>query len=239
MQERLQKVLARAGVASRRAAEKLIQARKVLVNGQPVTLGTKIVVGVDRVTLEGRLLDLGAPALVTYALNKPRNVMTTLNDPQGRKAVSAFFADLHERVFPIGRLDYDAEGLLLLTNDGDLAYRLTHPKFGVSRTYHATVAGLVDAVTVLRLRGGVELTDGMATPTRVELLHKDSQTTSLEIVVREGRNHLIKRLCQAVGHEVISLRRVAYGGVDLGGLAPGERRRLSEAEVSQLWQATN
>jgi 23S rRNA pseudouridine2605 synthase len=239
MAERLQKVLARAGVASRRAAEKLIEEEKVLVNGLPVALGTKIVVGVDRVTLDGRLLELGPPALVSYALNKPRDVLTTLRDPQGRKTVSAFFADLGVRVFPVGRLDYDAEGLLLFTNDGELAYRLTHPKFGVSRTYLARVAGSVDASTVERLRSGVELIDGMARPTRVDIPSKDSDTTELEIVVEEGRNHLIKRLCQAVGHEVVSLRRTTYGGIGLEGLAPGERRLLTVAEIGRLWQSTN
>jgi 23S rRNA pseudouridine2605 synthase len=232
--ERLQKVLARAGVASRRAAEKLIADGKVLVNGVPVALGTKIVLGVDRVTLEGRVLELSPPALVSFALNKPRDVLTTLRDPQGRTTIRAFCADLPVRVFPVGRLDYDAEGLLLLTNDGQLAYRLTHPKFGVPRTYLARVTGLVDTTTLRRLREGVELTDGMARPTRVDVAGRSAGATDLEIVVDEGRNHLIKRLCQAVGHEVAVLRRTAYGGVTLGTLAPGEKRPLSEVEVKAL-----
>jgi 23S rRNA pseudouridine2605 synthase len=237
-EERLQKVLARAGISSRRAAEKLIAEEKVLVNGRAVALGTKVVVGVDRVTLDGRLLELSPPELETYALNKPRLVLTTLSDPQGRPTVTSFVSDLTTRVFPVGRLDFDAEGLLLLTNDGDLAYRLTHPKFGVTRSYVATVAGTVDEATVERLRVGVELTDGMARPIGVEVRRRPPQGTELEIVVNEGRNHLIKRLCEAVGHEVSRLCRVEYGGIRLGALTVGQRRRLTADEVRRLREAT-
>jgi 23S rRNA pseudouridine2605 synthase len=236
-EERLQKVLARAGISSRRAAEKLIAEGKVLVNGQTVPPGTKVVAGVDRVTLEGRPLDLATPVPVTYALNKPRLVVTTLSDPQGRKTVAAFLSGLEARVFPVGRLDYDAEGLLLLTNDGELAYRLTHPKFGVSRTYLATVAGTVAEATLERLRAGVELIDGIAKTQRVEVTRRSGEQTELEIVVAEGRNHLIKRLCEAVGHEVVRLRRIEYGGVRLGELAPGQLRPLSKAELQALSDA--
>jgi 23S rRNA pseudouridine2605 synthase len=238
MEERLQKILARAGVSSRRAAEKLIEQEKVLVNGRPVALGTKIVIGVDRVTLDGRLLELTPPAAVSYALNKPRHVVTTLSDPQGRKTVATFISDLPARLFPVGRLDYDAEGLLLLTNDGDLAYRLTHPRFAVARTYLTRVTGTVDPTTLERLRAGIELTDGVARPTRVSIEGKVGDTTDLEIVVTEGRNHLIKRLCEAVGHEVIALCRTEYGGVRLGKLQAGQRRLLTAVEVKQLWRAT-
>jgi len=237
-EERLQKVLARAGISSRRAAEKLIAEEKVLVNGHAVALGTKIVVGVDRVTLDGRVLELSPPELETYALNKPRLILTTLSDPQGRPTVSSFVSDLTTRVFPVGRLDFDAEGLLLLTNDGDLAYRLTHPKFGVTRSYLATVGGAVDEATVERLRAGVELTDGVARPIRVEVRRRTTDATDLEIVVNEGRNHLIKRLCEAVGHEVIRLCRLEYGGIRLGGLAAGKRRQLTADEVRRLREAT-
>jgi pseudouridine synthase len=230
----LQKVLARAGVSSRRAAEKLIAEGKVLVNGRRMPPGTKVIVGVDQVTLEGRALELASPKLVTYALNKPRLVVTTLNDPQGRRTVRELVSGIDARLFPVGRLDFDAEGLLLMTNDGELAYRLTHPKFAVRRTYVATVAGRVADVTVDRLRAGIALTDGVATPTRVDVIRQTDGETDLEIVVAEGRNHLIKRLCEAVGHEVRRLRRVEYGGVRLGSLPSGKLRLLSDAELRAL-----
>jgi 23S rRNA pseudouridine2605 synthase len=238
-EERLQKVLARAGISSRRAAEKLIAEGRVLVNGQTVAPGTKVVVGVDQVTLEGRVLELSTPASVTYALNKPRLVVTTLSDPQGRKTVAAFLSGLQARVFPVGRLDYDAEGLILLTNDGELAYRLTHPKFAVSRTYVVAVTGAVDEATVERLRNGVELIDGIARTVRVEVKRRSEDETELEIVVAEGRNHLIKRLCEAVGHEVVRLRRTEYGGVRLGELASGQLRAVSAEELRGLTEAAN
>jgi 23S rRNA pseudouridine2605 synthase len=235
--ERLQKVLGRAGISSRRAAEKLIAEGKVLVNGLRVPPGTKVVVGVDAVTLDGRPLELATPTPVIYALNKPRLVVTTLSDPQGRKSVAAFLSDLGARVFPVGRLDFDAEGLLLVTNDGELAYRLTHPKFAVSRTYLVTVLGKVAESTVDRLRAGVELTDGVAQTVRVEVKRRSEDWTELEIVVAEGRNHLIKRLCEAVGHEVTRLCRTEYGGVRLGTLASGQLRPLTALEVEGLAQA--
>jgi 23S rRNA pseudouridine2605 synthase len=227
-------VLARAGVSSRRAAEKLIAEGRVLVNGRQMPPGTKVVVGIDRVTLDGKPLDLASPQLVTYALNKPRLVVTTLNDPQGRRTVREFVSAVDARLFPVGRLDFDAEGLLLMTNDGELAYRLTHPKFAVSRTYVATVAGKVAESTIDRLRAGIALTDGVATPIRVDATRRADDATDLEIVVAEGRNHLIKRLCEAVGHDVRRLRRVEYGGVWLGRLASGKMRLLSDAEVRAL-----
>jgi 23S rRNA pseudouridine2605 synthase len=236
-EERLQKVLARAGVSSRRAAEKLIAEGKILVNGKTVAPGTKVVIGVDTVTLEGKPLELAPPAAVVYALHKPRLVVTTLSDPQGRKTVAAFLSGITGRVFPVGRLDYDAEGLLLLTNDGQLAYRLTHPKFAVTRTYLAMVMGEVSESTLERLRGGVELLDGMARTLRVEVKGRFESKTELEIVVAEGRNHLIKRLCEAVGHEVLRLRRIEYGGVRLGELGPGQIRPLMAVEVSRLTEA--
>ena len=234
MTERLQKYLARAGVASRRLAEKLIAEGRVQVNNAAVTeMGTKVEAGKDLVTVDGKLVD--PPAARSYfAFYKPPSVVTTLSDPQGRPTVGDFAREVGTRVFPVGRLDYDAEGALLLTDDGELAHKLLHPSFQVPRTYLAKVKGVPTEETLAKLRGGVRLEDGMATPTQVQLFEKAEKNTWVKIVVAEGRQHLIKRLCAAVGHPVVRLFRPSYAGVTVHGMKPGELRPLSSQEVQRL-----
>jgi len=231
MVERLQKFLARAGVASRREAEKLIASGRVAVNNQTVAeMGTKVASS-DLVTVDGRLVD--APEARSYFLfYKPPGVVTTMQDPQGRQTIADFVDQIPGRVFPVGRLDYDAEGALLLTDDGALAHRLTHPKFGVLRVYLAKVRGVPTPEALEKLRRGVRLEDGMASPKSVEIFEKVEKNTWLKIAVSEGRPHLIKRLCAAIGHPVQRLFRPSQGGLAVGGLRPGEMRALSAAEIA-------
>jgi 23S rRNA pseudouridine2605 synthase len=232
--ERLQKYLARAGVASRRHAEELITAGRVTVNNETVTeLGSRVEPGKDLVAVDGQLVT--PPDETSYfVLYKPIGVVTTLSDPQGRPTVASYVEETGKRLFPVGRLDYDAEGALLFTDDGALAHKLTHPSFQVPRMYLAKVKGVPDAATLDKLRGGVRLEDGMATPLSVDVFEAAERNTWLKIVVAEGRPHLIKRLCAAVGHPVVRLFRPAYAGVGVEGMRPGDLRSLKKAEVELL-----
>jgi 23S rRNA pseudouridine2605 synthase len=234
MEERLQKVLARAGVASRRKAEEYIAAGRVEVNGKRVTeLGSRVDAARDTIRVDGRLV-ADIEERVYYVLFKPAGCVTTLKDPEGRPTVRDYMRTIHERVYPVGRLDYDAEGALLLTNDGDLAHRLMHPKFGARRTYLAKVKGEPNAAVIDRLQKGVRLEDGIARPLEAALVSHTEKNTWIRLVVAEGRPHLVKRLCEAVGHPVQRLFRASYAGVTVDGMMPGELRTLSAAEVRQL-----
>ncbi|QRK06593.1 RNA-binding S4 domain-containing protein [Archangium violaceum] len=236
--ERLQKYLARAGVASRRHAEELITEGRVTVNNEKVTeLGTKVSPG-DLVTVDGKLVS--PPEESSYfLLYKPVGVVTTLSDPQGRPTVASYIEQTGKRLFPVGRLDYDAEGALLVTDDGALAHKLTHPSFQVPRTYLAKVKGTPDAATLDKLRGGVRLEDGMATPLSVEVFEQAERNTWLKLVVAEGRPHLIKRLCAAVGYPVVRLYRPSYAGITVEGVRPGELRPLTENQVRMLQEVAD
>lgn len=232
--ERLQKYLSRAGVASRRSAETMITAGRVSVNGKKVTvLGSKVDPETDRVTVDGRPVDV-ADERTYLLLYKPPDVVTTLKDPQGRATVADFLDADASRVFPIGRLDYDAEGALLLTDDGDLANKLMHPKFGVERTYLVKVKSIPSDTSLDKLRKGVRLEDGMATPKSVERYEQAEKNSWLKLVVTEGRPHLIKRMCAAIGHPVLRLFRPSHAGISLGNLRPGQVRRLSATEVETV-----
>ena len=237
--ERLQKVMARAGVASRRHSEALIQAGRVTVNGRVVTeLGTKVVPGRDVIEVDGR--PLGKPEKKVYVLlNKPKGYVTTLYDPQGRPKVTDLLSEeVAERVYPVGRLDFDTEGLLLLTNDGDLANGLMHPARMVKKTYIAKVRGVPGPGKIKALREGIELEDGITAPAEVKVLEvraPNSATVSLRI--HEGRNRQVRRMFAAIGHEVIHLRRVTLGPLKLGDLPVGEWRYLTDQEVADLYKA--
>jgi 23S rRNA pseudouridine2605 synthase len=227
---RLAKYLAAAGVASRRASEQLVRSGRVRVDGQPVTDPARDVGRGDTVVVDGEpVCDPGAR--VVYALNKPAGVVSTARDPQRRPTVTSLVPDSGVRLYPVGRLDIDTTGLILLTNDGELAHRLTHPRFEVPKTYRVVVANApVPAAALRALREGVELDDGLTAPARVRRLAADA----LEITIHEGRKRQIKRMCEHAGHPVKRLERVAIGSLQLGDLAPGQARQLTDAEIEQL-----
>jgi pseudouridine synthase len=232
--KRLSKILAEAGLASRRGSERLIAEGRVAVNGQTVTAqGTTADPARDRITVDGR--PLGAPEPKRYVLlNKPRGFLTSRIDPRGRPVVLDFVREERVRLFPVGRLDFDAEGLLLLTNDGDLAQRLLHPRFGMRRVYEVEVEGRVGAAALPRWARGVTLRDGPAKASEVRLLSRTRNTTWLRLSFTEGRYREVKRFCQALGHRVVRLRRVQFGPLRLGRLAPGATRPLTPAELARL-----
>lgn len=231
--ERLQKVLARAGVASRRRAEELIRAGRVRVDGEVVReLGVRVDPYVQQITVDGK--EIKSEPLVTYLLNKPRGTVSTVTDPQGRPTVRQLLTGVKERVYPVGRLDADTCGALLLTNDGELAFRLTHPSFEVKKTYRALVRGEMSDESLTALAAGVVLEDGPTAPANVRLIKRDRGLTLIELTLHEGRNRQVRRMCQAVGHPVLELERVAIAGLTCKGLARGAFRRLSDEEVIRL-----
>lgn len=235
--ERLQKILSRAGVASRRAAERMILEGRVEVNGKVVReLGTRADPEVDDVRVDGRPV-ARVEEKIHLLLYKPPSVVTTLSDPEGRRSVGDLLRSLKVRVFPVGRLDYDAEGALLLTNDGDLAHKLAHPRWGVPRTYRVKVKGFPSEETLERLKKGVRLEDGMARALEVEVERTLLRNAWIRLVVSEGRHHLVKRLCEAVGHPVDRLIRLDYAGVGIEKMKPGDLRFLSPGEVRKLQAA--
>lgn len=233
--DRLQKVMSRAGIASRRRCEELIVRGVVTVNGQRVTqLGTKV--DPERDVIEVNKKPLATRGEKTYlALNKPQGYITTLSDPFGRPTVKDLIDFSKDPgLFPVGRLDQDSEGLLLISNDGELTYRLTHPKYGVMKLYEAEVKGRVGSDRVLQLQKGVALEDGPTAPAEVQVLREKMDSTVLRIGIREGKKREIRRMCQKVGHPVVGLRRLAFGSVDLADLPSGRSRPLTEDEVTAL-----
>jgi 23S rRNA pseudouridine2605 synthase len=234
-EERLQKVLAAAGVASRRNCEQLIAEGRVTVNGEIAHLGDKIDPATDVVHLDGERINVD-PRRLYVLLNKPRGVVTTADDPQGRPTV-VDLVNLPQRLFPVGRLDQDTEGLLLLTNDGELAHALTHPSFEVERIYVALVPGPVRKNVLAAIRAGIELEDGLAKPKRARVLEEERSKALLEIVMTEGRKREVRRMLGAHGLTVERLARVSFGGLDLGDLRQGKWRFLTPPEVSALHAA--
>lgn len=227
---RLAKYLAHAGVASRRAAETIVREGRVSVGGEVVVDPARDVDEHSGVAVDGRALD-GVERRVLYAVNKPLGVVSTARDTHGRQTVVSLVADEPLRLYPVGRLDVDSTGLILLTNDGALAHRLTHPSFEVEKTYRVRVdGGPVGAHALRRLREGVRLEDGMTAPARV----RRTGSGVLELTIHEGRNRQVRRMCEAVGHPVRELERIAFGPLRLGGLAVGAYRRLTDAEVERL-----
>ena len=231
--ERIQKVLARAGVASRRAVEEMVAAGRIRVNGRTAHLGQRLDLSKDKVEVDGLFVPLD-PALVYYLLNKPSGVVTTTSDPEGRPTVLDV-VDTEMRLWPVGRLDIDTEGALVLTNDGELTNRLTHPSYGVPKSYLAEVRGAVKARTLRKLARGIDLEDGRTAPATVGIVDRMAATTLVEITITEGRNRQVRRMFDAVGHPVVRLARTAIGPVTLGRLKPGTYRRLSQAEVGALY----
>jgi pseudouridine synthase len=232
---RLQKFLAQAGVASRRAAEELIRQGRVEVNDERAEIGCSVDPLRDRVSLDAKPVSLGAQRLV-IALHKPSGCVTTASDPQGRKTVLDFIPDLGVRIFPVGRLDYDAEGLLLLTNDGELANRLLHPRYGISKVYDVKVKGRPDEKAIGLLRSGVRLTEGVTAPAGVEIIRELPGAAWIRITLHQGWNRQIKRMGQAVGHPVLKIRRIAYGPVRIGALSSGRYRLLTQDEIRKIYE---
>jgi pseudouridine synthase len=231
--ERLQRLLARAGYGSRRACEELIVRGRVTVNGNVATIGDRADPDQDEVRVEGALVNLD-PNVRYYALHKPAGVVTTMRDPQGRSDIRGYLPAEGPRVFPVGRLDRDTEGLLLLTNDGDLANALMHPRFGVEKEYLAEVEGVPTSKHVGTLRRGMELDDGHARAEDARVAGRTGGRGALRLVMTEGRKREVRRLLAAVGLPVTRLIRVRVGPIRLGRLAPGEVRELTDAEVVAL-----
>jgi len=234
--ERLQKVMAHAGIASRRKSEELIATGLVRVNGRVITEpGFKVDPARDYIEVTGLALE-GREPFAYFLLNKPAGYVTTLRDPQGRPTVRDLLGEIGLRVYPVGRLDYNTEGLLLLTNDGDLTQALTHPRHQVTKTYLALVRGVPQAKVLQRLAKGVELDDGLTAPAEVALVGVKGQNAQVEITIHEGKNRQVRRMFQTVGFPVLKLRRVAMGPLTLQGVAPGRYRALTPAEVNELYR---
>ncbi|WP_338551768.1 pseudouridine synthase [Paenibacillus sp. KS-LC4] len=236
--ERLQKILAQAGIASRRKCEEMILAGVVEVNGEKVTeLGVKADPAVDVILVNGK--PIRNEKKVYVMLNKPKGVITSASDPQGRKIVSDYLPGIRERVYPVGRLDYDTEGLLLLTNDGEFANLLTHPSHHVPKTYYATVKGVPHGTLLDQLKKGVKLEDGMTAPAEVEYqdVNTEENTSTVRITIYEGRNRQVRRMFEAINHPVVRLRRVKFGELGLNNLARGQFRHLTPVEVKELREA--
>ncbi|MFO7974680.1 MAG: pseudouridine synthase [Candidatus Hydrogenedentota bacterium] len=232
MKMRLQRYLALCGVASRRASEKLIRKGEVSVNGAVASIGCEIDPETDDIHVNGKPVDREKPVYIL--LNKPEGTVTTVQDPHGRKTVMDYLHGVRARIYPVGRLDRDVGGVLLLTNDGELAQRLTHPRYGVSKSYVATVKGRVTQDALDKLTSGVSLSDGVTAPADAQVLSRQKDKTRLRLTLREGRKREVKRMCAAVGHDVVKLRRVQFAGLETGHLRPGQWRRLRAREVARL-----
>ncbi len=233
MKERLQKLIAAAGLASRRQAEEWIEAGRVTVNGRRASLGERAAPHLDRIEVDGRPLPRRQKN-VTVMLNKPAGYVTTRHDPQGRPVVGELVREISERLFPVGRLDLQTEGLLILTNDGALAQRLAHPRHHVEKTYLVKARGLLQSSELEQLARGVRLEDGMTAPARVEKVRHTGSNTWFELTIHEGRNRQVRRMCEALGHPVVKLRRLRYGALELGPLPIGRYRVLSARELALL-----
>ena len=232
--ERLQKYLAHAGIASRRKCEELISAGMVKVNGEVIReMGTKVVPGRDKIEVAGKPVE-NEEEKVYFLLNKPKGYVTTIRDPQGRPKVTDLLKDIKQRVYPVGRLDFETRGLLLLTNDGEMTYALTHPKHEIGKTYAVLVLGVPSADKVKRFAKGLRLSDGVTAPAGVRILKKMGGNALLQIIIHEGRNRQIRRMCETIGHPVLDLQRTAIGFLQIEGLEEGKHRPLKNEEIKKL-----
>ncbi len=235
--ERLQKILSAMGITSRRKAEDLIREGRVTVNGRVAQIGDQADPAHDHIKVDGKRLVPQAQKIYIL-INKPRGTVTTTADPEGRSTVMDLLKKKKPRIFPVGRLDFDAEGLLLLTNDGKMAYRLSHPSFGVARTYHVKVKGNPLAAVIQKLSGGIYLEDGPTAPCHIRPLRPTAENFWMEMAMHEGKNRQVKRMWEKVGHPVLKLKRISFAGLSLGRLAPGQYRSLRPEEVEKLRQLT-
>jgi 23S rRNA pseudouridine2605 synthase len=233
MAERLQKLIAQAGLASRRQAEKWIEEGKVILNGHPAKLGDRADLKTDQVRVDGKVLT-AAQEQVTILLNKPRGYVSTLKDPEGRRLVTDLLTDIPQRLFPVGRLDYNTEGLLLLTNDGGLAQRISHPRHNVEKTYLVKVRGLLSAEMAKRLERGLVLDDGKTAPAKVMNIRTTGASCWFELTIHEGRNRQVRRMCEVLGLTVVRLKRIRLDSLDLKNVMTGQYRRLSVEEIERF-----
>ena len=234
MEQRINRILSQAGVASRRKADEFIKNGRVALNGRRIIeLGTKAVWGTDSIKLDGR--EIPSPSDRIYLmLNKPFGYITSLTDPEGRSIITDLIKDIPQRLYPAGRLDFDSLGLLIMTNDGDFSYRLTHPKYHVSRTYKVTVEGKISRDIIAKLMNGVELDDGFSGTSKASIIRQNGPHTVIRITVTQGRNRIVRRMMETIGCKVIQLMRTGFGGLELGNLKIGKYRYLTPKEVSDL-----
>jgi 23S rRNA pseudouridine2605 synthase len=234
MEERIQKILARAGICSRRKAEEYIAAGRVTVDGQVITRpGVKVNPDQAAIHVDGR--PIRSEKKIYILLHKPPGYVTTMSDPQGRPIVMDLLPDIRHRVFPVGRLDLDSEGALILTNDGTLANKIIHPRFEVNKTYEATVRGVPGAAGLKQLEQGIMLEGRKTWPATIRILHRKKGTTTIEVIIHEGKKRQVRKMFQAIGHPVLRLKRTAYGGLQLGTLAQGKYRFLTKSDLKKLF----
>jgi 23S rRNA pseudouridine2605 synthase len=233
MEERIQKIIAQMGIASRRKAEEIIAEGRVTVNGKIALIGEKADASKDHIKVDGKLLIRREPK-VYLMFNKPKNVVTSLADPQGRPTIKDYLKGIRYRVFPVGRLDFDSEGLLFLTNDGDFTNAVLHPSRKIPKTYMVKVKGIIDDNKINKLRQGVRLEDGRTLPAKVKFARQSENNSWIEIAITEGKKRQVRRMVEAVGHPALKLRRVSINGVRLSGLKIGEHRSLTERELQEL-----
>lgn len=233
MEQRIQKIIAQMGIASRRKAEDLIAEGRVTVNGKIAEIGMKADPSKDHLKVDGKLLIRREPKIYLM-FNKPKGVVTSLADPEGRQTIKDYLKGVRYRVFPVGRLDYDSEGLLLLTNDGEFANALMHPSGKIQKTYVVKVRGIISDSKIQKLRQGVGLEDGKTLPARARFVRQSENNSWIEITITEGRKRQVRRMVEAIGHPALKLRRISVSSVKLSGLKIGELRPLSEKELLSL-----
>lgn len=238
MEQRLQKIIAEMGLASRRKAEELILEGRVTVNGKAATIGMKADPSKDHIKVDGKLL-FKPEKKVYYILNKPRGVVTSMGDPEGRPTVQDFVRGIRQRVFPVGRLDYDSEGMLLLTNDGDFAHAVLHPSKKIPKTYLVKIKGNLEDENIEKLRSGIRLDRVVTAPAKVKRLRKTESNSWIEMVIYEGKKRQIRRMLERVGHSVIRLMRIKINGLEMGPLQPGACRQISAEEMRMLKKELN